>query len=697
MIVSAPIADAFRAVPDTASVSSPNSGASTYVNFRSVLDQYHSPPERDSKTDGAQGGTGLPSVSTPAQDASFAPEAGPQSAQTAGAIGATDTTPVPSAESGTSTPVNFRKVLDQDRPSPERDSKADVTQSDRQQRQKDSGPTQTVAASLFATQTAEPPLLILPFSASTTWGQDGAALKNGSAATFVPETDSESARTAGTVGAITDSAAVSSRRGGITASTNAGNVLEQYHLSREHDSETDGAVGSDQRTRKHLNPTQTVAAVFPTTPPDELSRTILPLAASVAVRQDGAALEHGFAAPFAPETNLEFAPKAGSVLSIAESTAVLSLGGTVFTGTNSRQVADQYRFSREHDTETDGAISSNRRTQKDSESTPTVTAPLPATQTADTPRIILPVTASIVPQDGTASQNSFDAAQDATFAPVADPKVTTPPAPEQLDATPASPVGPLAFAARLSPNTETQQPALNAIRTAEPQPGAQTSQQIAAQVTAKQVAAGADVAADSHTDQGGDQSAKEKMGDRFAKPDVHLPQAHAAVQDRTATPGHNETPPGQLSPTARMEKGIDPPATPPSTNRDITIRIPDSTDQGIAVRFVERAGEVHVSVRTGDAEMAQSLRGGLNDLANRLEDGGIRTEVWQPGSNASSSENDSRNQFADPDGSNGRQYSSGSNPEQESRKQNQPRRLEEMEGSIGNQDFKETAHLLWQA
>jgi len=147
-----------------------------------------------------------------------------------------------------------------------------------------------------------------------------------------------------------------------------------------------------------------------------------------------------------------------------------------------------------------------------------------------------------------------------------------------------------------------------------------------------------------------------------------------------------------------MDQVQEPPATAPSSNRDITIRIPDSnTDQGTAVRFVERAGEVHVSVRTGDTEMAQTLRGGLNDLVNRLEDGGIRTQVWQPGTDSSTSQNDSHHPFADPDGSNGRQYSSGSNSEQESKQHNKPRWVEELEGSIGNPNFKETTQLLWQA
>jgi hypothetical protein len=205
----------------------------------------------------------------------------------------------------------------------------------------------------------------------------------------------------------------------------------------------------------------------------------------------------------------------------------------------------------------------------------------------------------------------------------------------------------------------------------------------------------ADLPADPHGGDSGNQSDKEN---RFAKPEMVLPQTHATFQDQTASAATSHASSMPLSAAARMDQVEVPAAAAPSGNHDITIRIPDSTtDQGTAVRFVERAGEVHVSVRTGDAEMAQALRGGLNDLVNRLEDGGIRTQVWQPGTDSSTSQNNSHHPFADPDGSNGRQFSSGSNSEQESKQPNKPRWVEELEDSIGNPNFKETKQILWQA
>ncbi len=284
-----------------------------------------------------------------------------------------------------------------------------------------------------------------------------------------------------------------------------------------------------------------------------------------------------------------------------------------------------------------------------------------------------------------------------------DQAMAVPPPRVQADETATVSAGLVAFAARLSPNAETEAPAYNALRGAE-----QASFPNATQTVTKQVATGTSEVADAHSGAGGDPSSRENAGDLFAKPDALPVQTPAAVPDHTIAPVHNDVvhdagnnvtknPPAvPVPPLARMDRIIEPPAAQTSTNHDITVRIPDATAQGTAVRFVERGSEVHVSVRTGDAEMAQALRGGLNDLVNRLQDGGIRTEVWQPGSDSSSSQDDPHHPFADRDSSNGNSSSSGSHSEQESSQQNKPRWVEELEGSIGNENIKETSQILWQ-
>jgi hypothetical protein len=266
------------------------------------------------------------------------------------------------------------------------------------------------------------------------------------------------------------------------------------------------------------------------------------------------------------------------------------------------------------------------------------------------------------------------------------------------DTTAAPPQGSLAFAARLTPAEETPAPAPDLNRTADSQPRPQTTLQTP--VTARQIISDTDVQSDAHNGESGSPSSdQEQMSERFAKLETLFPQTHAAAtaDQPAAAPASHASSTSPLSVAARMDQMPVAPPAPSSGNHDITIRIPDATtDQGTAVRFVERAGEVHVSVRTSDTEMAQTLRGGLNDLVTRLEDGGIRTQVWQPGADASTSHNNSQQPFADPDGSNGRQYPSGSNSEQETKQQNKPRWVEELEGSIGAQNSKETPQL-WQA
>ena len=64
--------------------------------------------------------------------------------------------------------------------------------------------------------------------------------------------------------------------------------------------------------------------------------------------------------------------------------------------------------------------------------------------------------------------------------------------------------------------------------------------------------------------------------------------------------------------------------------RDISLNL-STKDQNVQVRLSERAGELHVTVRTPDAALTHGMREGLSDLVGRLEHGGYRAETWQPG------------------------------------------------------------------
>ena len=137
-------------------------------------------------------------------------------------------------------------------------------------------------------------------------------------------------------------------------------------------------------------------------------------------------------------------------------------------------------------------------------------------------------------------------------------------------------------------------------------------------------------------------------------------------------------------PTARAERVIEPPADAPTSAHDIRVRVPDNNGGATQVRFVESGGEVKVSVRADDPTLAQSLRSHLNDLTQRLADGGIPAEIWKPGSGPASSESSQQNPDREGRGSDGRQ-SGGNGGQQQHQEDRRPAWLEEMEASLDAQ------------
>ncbi len=145
----------------------------------------------------------------------------------------------------------------------------------------------------------------------------------------------------------------------------------------------------------------------------------------------------------------------------------------------------------------------------------------------------------------------------------------------------------------------------------------------------------------------------------------------------------------------RMEHVIEPAAAPAASSNDIRVRVPDNSGGSTEVRFVEAAGEVRVSVRTANSDLAQTLRSGLEDLSHKLSNDGVRAEIWHPGASASQSSFSQRSpqqdQQQDQRGSGGRDdANSGSGKQgsegrgQSGSQQNKPQWLEELEASTSD-------------
>lgn len=164
----------------------------------------------------------------------------------------------------------------------------------------------------------------------------------------------------------------------------------------------------------------------------------------------------------------------------------------------------------------------------------------------------------------------------------------------------------------------------------------------------------------------------------------------APAQPSNPTAPHAETHGAgapEASPAAdRMQPLIEAPAPITGSGHSITVKVPGTTsDTGIDLRFVDRGGDIHLSVRTPSADLAQELRGGLNDLVGKLEHAGIRAEVSNTaasqGSSSDSSANQSKNQ-SDPDGRGfGRNSGDSQSQQQEPRGSNRSRWMAALEDS----------------
>jgi hypothetical protein len=98
-----------------------------------------------------------------------------------------------------------------------------------------------------------------------------------------------------------------------------------------------------------------------------------------------------------------------------------------------------------------------------------------------------------------------------------------------------------------------------------------------------------------------------------------------------------------VAPTAAV---TDPPATPTVRPQNIDLKIAGADNSQIDVRVSQRAGDVQVTVRTPDGDLAQSLRQHLPELSDRLSQAGVSSNLWQPqtaqASNSGGNDADSR-------------------------------------------------------
>lgn len=116
-----------------------------------------------------------------------------------------------------------------------------------------------------------------------------------------------------------------------------------------------------------------------------------------------------------------------------------------------------------------------------------------------------------------------------------------------------------------------------------------------------------------------------------AEPSARNAQPNAVVTEPTPLPRHTEpTRADDKLPAAAAPELPEPPAPRTEPARDISFRIASATHP-VDIKLVERAGEIHVAVRSLDPALTKSLQANVSELAGKLERSGFHAETFIPG------------------------------------------------------------------
>jgi nicotinate-nucleotide--dimethylbenzimidazole phosphoribosyltransferase len=158
--------------------------------------------------------------------------------------------------------------------------------------------------------------------------------------------------------------------------------------------------------------------------------------------------------------------------------------------------------------------------------------------------------------------------------------------------------------------------------------------------------------------------------------------ARAASQPAAETPSRL---PERLEATPIPAEEAAPKAAAPL--KDLLVQVGQSSQESVELRVVEREGELHVAVRTGDADLAHGLRQGLPELVDHLDQGGFRAEAWRPSGVVSAPEPSSQTQSRSSESRNADSQSQPGWSQQERgqrdhNQSNRPKWVEELEGNL---------------
>ena len=122
-------------------------------------------------------------------------------------------------------------------------------------------------------------------------------------------------------------------------------------------------------------------------------------------------------------------------------------------------------------------------------------------------------------------------------------------------------------------------------------------------------------------------------------------------------------------------------ARPASHLQEISIRVAGPEQNTASIRMIQNAGEIRVSVRASDPQLADSLRGNVEQLTSRFNNNGLSAEVWKPNAvpAAARTQSPSQDMPQERQGSPAQQWRGSTSREQQNDKQKRPEWAQEFE------------------
>ena len=129
----------------------------------------------------------------------------------------------------------------------------------------------------------------------------------------------------------------------------------------------------------------------------------------------------------------------------------------------------------------------------------------------------------------------------------------------------------------------------------------------------------------------------------------------------------------------------------PQPPREISMRLTPAESSAVDITLFDRAGSVHVAVRTADSDLAHNLQSGLGDLVHRLQHKGFEAEAWSPGDTsgskpASSMQSNGNDSASQRHGRDPRGEAQQDNSGQQNQGRNRPKWVAELEQRLASAD-----------